>query len=163
MMLEQRDLLGDTVIEHRKIVLAQRADDTARGVFHAGQQTDQAHVDPEHILLGDCARTKDQRETNQKSDASKRSATDHLGRTDSSHSPSTQTSPPAKCSLFQIGARRLSRLMPSRAASKAGRRCGAVTTTATLVSPISMRPSRCTIAMRPIGWDWAISRPISAR
>ena len=31
-----------------------------------------------------------------------------------------------------------------------GLRCGAVTTTATLVSPISMRPSRCTMAMRPM-------------
>ena len=55
-----------------------------------------------------------------------------------------------------------SRLMPSSAASNAARRCGAVTITATLVSPISMRPSRCTMAMCVTSCDAAISPPIWA-
>ena len=62
-----------------------------------------------------------------------------------SHSPSTQTSPSAKNSFFQMGTRRLRRLMPSSAASKAGRRCGAVVMTATLASPISRVPRRCSM------------------
>ena len=66
---------------------------------------------------------------------------------------------PTKYSFFHTGTVRFKRLMPSRAASNAGLRCGAVTTTATLVSPISMRPRRCTMAMRPIENPSAISRP----
>src|SRR5262249_55951908 len=62
--------------------------------------------------------------------------------TESSHSPSTHTSPSAKYSFFQIGTSFFSRLMPSSAASNAGLRCGALAATTTLASPISRRPNR---------------------
>ena len=68
--------------------------------------------------------------------------------TDSSHSPSTHTSPSAKYSFFHTGTSLFNRLIPSSAASNAGLRCGATAITTTLVSPISTRPSRCTIAIR---------------
>jgi len=47
---------------------------------------------------------------------------DQRFRSDSSHSPSTQTSPSTKRSFFQMGTSFFSRSMPSRAASKAGLR-----------------------------------------
>jgi len=58
------------------------------------------------------------------------------------HSPSAQSSPSAKYSFFQIGTLRFKRSMPSRAAAKAASRCAAPAITTTLVSPISIRPSR---------------------
>src|SRR5439155_162466 len=137
-----------------ELIAIERARQFARGILHVHQQVHHLHIYFErrlrlHPRVGE--REKKQREPH-----------DRPLTTEASHSPSTHTSPSTKYSFFQIGTMRLSRLMPSSAASNAGLRCGAVTTTATLVSPISILPSRCTIAMRPIGKDRAISSPICA-
>ena len=74
-------------------------------------------------------------------------------------SPSTQTSPSAKISFFQIGTVRLSSRMAHSQASNAARRCGALTAITTLVSPISIWPVRWTMPMCAISKrSWA-SRP----
>src|SRR5215469_2688635 len=62
-------------------------------------------------------------------------------------SPSAHTAPSVKCSFFQIGTIRLSVSMVNRQASKAAARWAEATTTSTLVSPISRRPSRWMIAI----------------
>src|SRR5258705_2134961 len=60
------------------------------------------------------------------------------------------TSPPSKCSFFQIGTTSFSRSIANRHASKASARCAAEIAIATEVSPISTTPTRCAIAMRTI-------------
>src|SRR5581483_6615516 len=60
-------------------------------------------------------------------------------------SPSAQTAPSSKNSFFQMGTVRLSVSINHRHASKAAARCADPTTIRTLVSPISRRPSRCTM------------------
>src|SRR6185369_6437780 len=55
--------------------------------------------------------------------------------TDSSHSPSTHTSPSTTPRFSQRATSRVKQLLAQTAATKAGLRCGAVTPTDTLVSP----------------------------
>ena len=75
--------------------------------------------------------------------------------------PSTQTAPPTKNSFFQIGTVLFSASIAKRHASNAAARCGALTPIHTLVSPISTRPNRCTIATRSIANRARASAPIS--
>ena len=56
--------------------------------------------------------------------------------------PSIQTSPPSKCSCFQIGAICLIRSMANRQAANASARCAEAAAITTLASPISTRPIR---------------------
>src|SRR5258708_2625461 len=157
-MLEHGDLLLRTVVVDAEIVLVERADETTGGVLDCDQKPYKPDVHANYGLLLCAHGGKQQLSGDEDSPA----RAFHRFRTDSSHSPSTQTSPSAKYSFFQIGTRRLSRLIPSSAGSNAGLRCGAVTITATLVSPMFMRPRRWTIAMRPTGNCSAISRPMPA-
>src|SRR5579863_3777648 len=161
LMLEHANVLHHAVILDGEIGAVEQADQVSSRGFHRDQQTHQANIDFERRLLrAEGGHAEKQREVSQcpwRFHKMGRALT-----TESSHSPSTQTSPSTKYSFFQTGTRRFSRLMPSSAASNAGLRCGAVTTTMTLVSLISRRPSRCTMAMRPMAWERAISPPISA-
>ena len=74
--------------------------------------------------------------------------------TESSHSPSTHTSPSAKYSFFQIGTRRFRRLMASSAASNAALRCGEVATITTLVIAARLRKFDVSLEVgSPGGYD----------
>src|SRR6188474_2127223 len=119
MPLEQRDRLFHPVVEEGEIFLVQTAYRPAGRIFYRRDHADEAHVDFENGLL---------REEGGNGRDTHQGGLDHRCRTASSHSPSTHTSPSAKCSFFQIGTSFFRRLMPSKAASKAGFLCGALTT-----------------------------------
>ena len=63
---------------------------------------------------------------------------------EASHSPSTHTSPSAKCSFFQIGTISLSRSIAYRLASNAASRWAEEMAITTLTSPTGRAPVRCT-------------------
>ena len=103
-----------------KSLLLERADQIALRVLHVHQQ---AHQLTSTLKLGGL-----------RSDGGRGQASDQAATrfhacaltTESSHSPSTHTSPSTKYSFFHTGTSRFRRLMPSSAASNAGLRCGAV-------------------------------------
>src|SRR5581483_4397531 len=140
-MLEDRYLLLHAAVVDREIRFLKRPDQLAAAILHGNQQTYQLDVNLERRLRGGHA---DEDGDNGGCDQERALITE------SSHSPSTHTSPSAKYSFFQIGTSRFSRLIPSSVASKAGLRCGAQAATTTLASPISSRPRRWIIPTRPI-------------
>src|SRR5262249_28549404 len=111
----------------------ERSDDLALRILHSHEQAHQSYVDFEGGLSSGNRRGQGQ---------SRDGSHDRAVITESSHSPSTHTSPSSKYSFFHTGTSFFRRLIPSSAASTAGLRCGAVAATTTLASPISMRPSR---------------------
>src|SRR6185369_15800165 len=149
-MLKDRDFLLHPAVVDGEIGLLERTHQRPLAVLHSEQEADQFDVNLERAL----------REQSCGGESQCGGDYDRALITDSSHSPSTQTSPSAKYSFFQIGTSRLSRLMPSSAASNAALRCGAAATTTTLASPISRRPKRWIMPIRPIGSACAISQPI---
>src|SRR5215469_3453320 len=72
-------------------------------------------------------------------------------------SPSAQTAPSSKYSFFQIGTVRFSVSISQRQASNAAARWAAKTAIKTLLSPISIRPNRCTMAKLRMAKRWRAS------
>src|SRR5665213_2991554 len=147
MVLENGDVLLDAAIVDTEIGLLERSNQFALRILDRHQQPDQLDVDLDRLGLPNA-----DRDHGEGGGASESDCQDYERAfvTESSHSPSTHTSPSAKYSFFQIGTRRFRRLMPSSAASNAALRWGEAATTTTLASPISIRPRRWMMPIRPM-------------
>src|SRR5579884_524733 len=165
-LAENRDLLRNSVFRQTEIVLRQIADWCALLVGNGHINVDQFYIDLESGLRRFLCRNLQKQDCKRQSGCNclhqaRSFGSSRLTRNSSGKgSPSAQTTPSEKCSFFQIGTVRFKVSIAKRQASKAAARCADATTIRTLVSPISTRPSRCTIAISRILW---LAKTFSAR